>query len=121
MKARILIADDEAGLREVFSEALEPHYAVVTAANGVDALKILRSTPGIQLLLSDIRMPELNGFKLAEEALIWNPDLKIILMTGYTAEVPPASLLKAREIRTLRKPFGLASLRNLVEEMLSRP
>jgi two-component system cell cycle sensor histidine kinase/response regulator CckA len=118
---QILIADDEAELRELFAKELQPQFRILTATNGREALALLRSAPGIQLLITDIRMLEMNGFELVEEALIWDPELKVVFITGYRDEIPPTPLLRAREIRTLRKPFEISQLVKLVEDMLSRP
>ena len=121
MSPQILIAEDEATLWVVIAEELRTHFNVMCASNGREALALLRVTASVQLLLLDIRMPEMNGFELAEKALRLDPELKIVFMTGYADEMPPTPLLRAREIRILRKPFELAELKSLVEEMLARP
>lgn len=121
MTFQILVAEDEAALRDIFVAELESQYRVTTAANGREALEILRGTPDIRLLLSDIRMPEMNGFELAEEALRRDPELKVLFISAFSDEMPPASVLKAREIRILRKPFGMSKMLELVDEMMSRP
>ena len=94
---------------------------VVQAVDGVAALQLLEKTPGLALLLSDIKMPRLNGHELAEKALQLQPELKVLLMTGYVGELPTPRALLAREIRTITKPVALDRLREVLEEMLSRP
>jgi CheY-like chemotaxis protein len=121
MGATILIAEDEPELRAVFRDGLSPHYTVLTAAHGHEALKLLQENPEIALLLSDVRMPGMTGFELAELALSLNAELKVLFISAFQDEVPPVSLLRARAVRTLHKPFGLARLVSLVEEMLARP
>ena len=121
MRAQILIAEDESSLRALFQEVLGECFNVVTAVDGAEALDMFRAQSGIQLLLSDIRMPKLGGFALAAEALRLNPEVKVLFMSAYTDEMPPDSVLIGREIRILRKPFGMEKLKGLIEEMLSRP
>jgi len=118
--SQILIAEDEAMLRAIAVEMLEDAgFSVFQAGDGEEALAILKSQPGIRVLVSDIKMPRMDGYALAEEGLKLRPDLKILLMTGYAQE-PPPQLLRAREIHTLHKPFNLERLCELVGEMTAR-
>ena len=118
--SQILIAEDEAMLRAIAVEILEDAgFSVFQAGDGEEALAILKSQPGIQVLVSDIKMPRMAGYALAEAGLQLRPELKILLMTGYAQE-PPLNLLKAREIHTLHKPFNLERLCELVGEMAAR-
>jgi CheY-like chemotaxis protein len=118
--SQVLIAEDEIMLRAIAVEMLEDAgYSVFQAGDGQEALGLLTNNPGIAVLISDIKMPRMNGYDLAEAGLQLRPDLKILLMTGY-AEDPPPGLLRAREIHTLHKPFNLERLCELVGEMLSR-
>ena len=118
--SQILIAEDETMLRAIAVEMLEDAgFSVFQAGDGEEALALLKSHPGIQVLVSDIKMPRMDGYALAEAGLKLRPELKILLMTGYAQE-PPPTLLKAREIHTLHKPFNLERLCELVGEMTSR-
>ena len=122
MGPQILIAEDETQLRELLAQALEErNLRVVQAADGLEALGMLEDRSSIQLLLSDIRMPRMDGYDLVEKALEVSPELKILMMTAYAEDHPPIAALKAREIRTLQKPFDAGRLCDLVHEMLSRP
>ncbi len=122
MGPQVLIAEDEKQLREFLAEALEGrNLRVAQAADGVEALAMLEGRSSIQLLLSDIRMPRMDGYDLVEKALAISPELKVLLMTAYAEDHPPASALRAREIRTLQKPFDPERLCDLVHEMLARP
>lgn len=122
MGPQVLIAEDEKQLRELLAQALESrNLRVAQAADGVEALGMLEKRSSIQLLLSDIRMPRMDGYDLVERALELSPELKVLMMTAYAEDHPPASALKAREIRTLRKPFDPDRLCDLVHEMLARP
>jgi DNA-binding NtrC family response regulator len=118
--SQVLIAEDEAMLRVIAVEMLEDAgFTVFQAADGEEALRILKANPGIQVLVSDIKMPRMDGYALAVAGITLRPELKILLMTGYAQDPPPA-LLKAREIKTLHKPFNLERLSELVGEMMAR-
>jgi DNA-binding NtrC family response regulator len=122
MPAQIVVAEDEAGLRSLIADMLaQRELSVLEAADGQDAYERLAANPNVSLLLSDIRMPRMNGFELVEAALALRPELKVLMMTAYAQEQPPPALLRAREIRTLSKPFDLERLGDLVCEMLARP
>ena len=113
----ILIAEDEAMLRIVAVETLKDEgFTVFEAGDGVIALEVLREHPEIELLISDIKMPRLGGYELAEGALALRPDLKVLFMTGYSTEAPPQSL-RARAIRTLQKPFNVIQLSHAAKTM----
>jgi DNA-binding NtrC family response regulator len=118
--SQVLIAEDEAMLRVIAVEMLEDAgFTVFQAGDGQEALAMLQAHPGIQVLVSDIKMPRMDGYALAEAGIALRPELKVLLMTGYAQETPPA-LLKAREIKTLHKPFNLEKLTELVGQMLGR-
>lgn len=120
--APILIAEDEPQLRLLLAERLEKSgIRALTAADGVEAMQALKDNPSVPLLLSDIRMPNMNGHELVAAALKLRPELKVLMMTAYVDEHPEAEALRAREIRTLTKPFDPDRLAGLVLDMLSRP
>jgi two-component system, response regulator FlrC len=119
---QVILAEDEGQLRSLIAEMLAAKGLKVTeAADGVEALERLRDNPGAALLLSDIKMPNMNGYELVEKSLKLRPELKVLMMTAYPAEQPPPSALRAREIRTLVKPFDPDRMCDLVVEMLARP
>jgi CheY-like chemotaxis protein len=113
----LLLAEDEAMLRLLAMEMLEEAgFQVFEAADGVEGLELLKSHPEISLLVSDIKMPRMDGYALAEAGLALKPDLKILLMTGY-AQAPPPALLKQAEVQILHKPFNLERLCALAAEL----
>lgn len=118
---QVLVAEDEGLLRNLIAEALtELGLHVMQAADGIQALKILKEHVGISVLLSDIRMPRMGGYDLVEVALAHDPELKILMMTGDAGDQPPPAALKAREIKTLFKPFSMDEMCNKVFGMLGR-
>ena len=87
--SQILVAEDEAMLRTIAVEMLEDAgFAVFQAGDGEEALALLKTNPGIEVLVSDIKMPRMDGYALAEAGLALRPELKILLMTGYAQELP---------------------------------
>jgi CheY-like chemotaxis protein len=113
----LLLAEDEAMLRLLATEMLgEAGFQVLEAADGVEGLELLKSHPEISLLVSDIKMPRMDGYALAEAGLALKPDLKILLMTGY-AQSPPPALLKQADVQILHKPFNLERLCALAAEL----
>ena len=114
----ILVAEDEAMLRMIAVEMLEDAgFQVFEAGDGVEALELLKVNPQIVLLVSDIKMPRMDGYALVEAGIAFKPDLKVLLMTGYAQE-PPPGVLKAREVQILHKPFNLEKLCALAAEMV---
>jgi DNA-binding NtrC family response regulator len=119
---QILIAEDEDEIRTIIAELLiQKDFRVMQAPDGVQALQSLKENPGISLLLSDVKMPHMDGYKLVDAALKFCPELKVLMMTAYAHDHPPLSALRAREIRTLSKPFDLDQMCDLVCDMLARP
>ena len=115
----ILLAEDEAMLRIIAVEMLEDAgFKVFEAGDGVEALELLKAHPEISLLVSDIKMPRMDGYALVEAGLQVKPGLKVLLMTGYSQD-PPPHILKAASIQILRKPFSLERLCALAAEMIA--
>jgi two-component system, cell cycle sensor histidine kinase and response regulator CckA len=119
---QVVLAEDEGQLRGLIAELLASKgLKVCQAADGVEALELIRDNPGATLLLSDIVMPNMNGYDLVEASLKLRPELKVLMMTAYPTDQPPPSALRAREIRTLVKPFDPDRMCDLVVDMLARP
>jgi two-component system cell cycle response regulator CpdR len=119
--ARILIAEDEETLCAMCARALAMDgHAVKTAADGSEALDVLtREEGGFDLLLTDVRMPIMDGIALALTAARDFPDMTILLMTGYADQRERAHGLDALIHDVITKPFTLAVLRATVNEALA--
>ncbi|HXL70427.1 MAG TPA: response regulator [Rhizomicrobium sp.] len=114
----VLIADDEAMFRDAVALSLQASgFKVFQAADGQEALAILKDNCEIALLVSDIRMPGLDGYALTEAGLELRPDLKVILMTGYAAD--PPKLVLDRQIGTFRKPIDTNLLCHRAAELIA--
>ena len=116
---QILVAEDEAMLRVIAVEMLEDAgFTVFQAGDGEEALALLKANPDIILLVSDVKMPRMDGYALVQAGRDFKPDLKVLLMTGY-AQDPPPSVAALKGILTLHKPFNLDRLCQLAGEMLN--
>ena len=119
--ARILIAEDEEGLRSLVARALsQDGHAVVTANDGAEALDLLTREQGaFELLLTDIRMPIMDGIALALAAARDHPQVAILLMTGYADQRERASGLDTLIHDVIAKPFSLATIRTAVRDAIA--
>jgi two-component system cell cycle response regulator CpdR len=118
--ARILIAEDEDSLRSLVARALAlDGHDTVTASDGAEALDILgREAGAFELLLSDIRMPMMDGIALAMAAAREHPNLGILLMTGFADQRERADGLDAFVHDVIAKPFSVGIIRGAVNEAL---
>jgi two-component system cell cycle response regulator CpdR len=119
--ARILIAEDEEALRALCARALQNDgHDVKIACDGGDALDlIVREEGRFDLLLTDIRMPIMDGIALALSVARDYPNLTILLMTGYADQRERAHGLDAIIHDVLSKPFSVATVRAAVNEALT--
>lgn len=116
----ILLVEDETELREPVKRLLEAKgYHVLDAGSGEEALAISKQYRGqIDLLLSDVIMPGFDGFRLAKEVRAARPDIGVLMMSGYTAEVLSRNPEALEEHRLLQKPFGMEILSRTIRQML---
>ena len=119
--ARILLTEDDEPVRAFVKRALEMDgHQIVTAQDGADGLAILLAEKGeFDLLLTDIKMPVMDGIALALAAARDYPDLTILLMTGYADQRERAANLKALIYDVITKPFTLPQIRDKVQEALN--
>ena len=107
---KALVVDDQDDVREMAMALFTSlGYEVLSASNGSDALDLLRRTPDIDVLFSDVVMPGMSGLKLAKEARALIPGLKIILASGYA----PQALTEGADIFDfgfISKPYTLAQI-----------
>ena len=117
--ARILITEDETSLRMFVARALRMDgHETVEAADGADGLEQLEAGR-FDLLLSDIRMPVMDGIELAHHTAADHPDTKILLMTGYAEQRERADDLTDIIIDVVPKPFTLPDIRAAVAAALA--
>ena len=118
----VLVVEDEAGVRHMSVDALrELGYIVTQAADAKQALSTIAIQPRIDVLFTDIVMPEMNGHQLAQAALALRPALKVIYTTGYTRNAVIHNDMVDAGIAFLPKPFTLSALAFKVRDVLDRP
>ena len=120
--SRILVVDDEETLRMLVARglAMDGHDCMM-AGDGAEALEILTAEQGrFDLVLTDIRMPLMDGIALALAAKREFPDLTIMLMTGYAEQRERAKSLETIVAEVMAKPFTIADLRATVMKVIER-
>lgn len=119
---KILVVDDEPAVLFALSEALVDKrrgIQVAIAANGREAIDVLE-TEKIHLVVSDLRMPEVDGFELLAHLRRHHPSLPVILMTALGSAETSARLGDEEALECLSKPFDVALLRQKIVEMLAQ-
>ena len=118
----ILLVEDEEGLRGLNARGLSSRgYTVLEAGNGLEALKVLEERSGeVDLVVSDVVMPEMDGPTLLREMRKQNPDLKMIFVSGYAEDAFEKNLPQGGQFAFLAKPFTLKQLVATVKETMQR-
>jgi two-component system cell cycle sensor histidine kinase/response regulator CckA len=119
--ATILLVEDEVAVRAFAARALQSRgYTVHEAGSGTEALEVMEETGGtIDLVVSDVVMPEMDGPTLLRELRKTRPDLKIIFVSGYAEDAFKKNLPENEQFNFLPKPFSLKDLATTVKETLS--
>ena len=117
----ILLVEDEDGLRSLNARGLRSRgYSVIEASNGIEAMEALDEKDGaVDLVVSDVVMPEMDGPTLLREMRKRNPNLKIIFVSGYAEEAFDKSLPENEQFAFLPKPFALSALVEKVKETMT--
>ncbi len=118
----VLIVEDEAGIRTLMRRILDREgYTLLEAGHGKAALEVARNHPGpIDLLVTDVVMPEMSGFELAREIRSFRDNLKVLFISGYTglSGVDPEQMKEGSAF--LQKPFTLNAFVAKVRELLEK-
>ena len=116
--AVVMVVDDERSIRDLLRRLLErAGYRVLTAAHGGEALQRFTEESGaVDLVITDVRMPEMTGPELADHLTALRPDLRILYISGYSA--PLIAHQAAARAVFLQKPFTSATLLARIGEML---
>ncbi|RLQ88620.1 response regulator [Notoacmeibacter ruber] len=119
--ARILIVEDDDAVRQFTARALaRDGHEILMAEDGDLGLELIEDEQGrFDLVLSDIRMPAMDGIAMSLAIARQFPHIPILLMTGYAEQREQASEVQSIVIDVLPKPFELADLRNFVGQALS--
>lgn len=119
--ARLLIVEDDESVRTFTARALGASgHAVETAGDGLEGLEKIEAASGAyDLVLSDIRMPAMDGIEMAQAAASAYPRLRLLLMTGYAEQRERAAELDGTVSGVMDKPFTLSELRQRIGEALA--
>jgi DNA-binding NtrC family response regulator len=109
--ASVLVVDDEAAVRRFACRVLErAGYGVLEATDGVEAMELIEAhTALLEVVVSDIVMPRMNGMQLMQALSLLQPELPVILMSGYATTPFPGERLLAEVSRCSRRPDGGSS------------
>lgn len=115
----VLVVEDEAVVRGLVLEVLsELGYAALEAADGPEGLRVVQSSARIDLLVTDIGLPGLNGRRLAEAARLARPGLKVLFMTGYAENAVHAEGMLEPGMAMITKPFAVEALASRIRSMI---
>jgi DNA-binding NtrC family response regulator len=119
--ATILLADDDAAVRDLVRRALSAEgHTVYATQDGLEALECLETNgASVDVLVTDVDMPQLDGITLAEKALVLKPNLAVILMSGFSDQLERAARLRVRRLLSISKPFTLEQIKQIVRTVLS--
>jgi signal transduction histidine kinase len=118
-RASLLIIDDDRGPAESLRMVFKDHYDVYTAPGGKEALEVLRHQP-IDVVTLDLRMPGMTGNEVMEHIKRLDPDIEIIVVTGYASLDSAIRGLRHRVFDYVTKPFDVPQISDLVERAVAR-
>lgn len=122
-KVRILVVDDEKiAVRNLQHILSKEGYEVETALGGAQAIKLLELADdnGFDLILTDLKMPGIDGMKILTKAQLMFPETEVIMITGYATVDSAINAMKAGAYHYLAKPFKLDEVRRIVKEALEK-
>jgi CheY-like chemotaxis protein len=118
--ASILLADDDSAVRDLVRRALTTDgHSVHVTEDGAEALDYLQAhASAVDILVTDVDMPALDGISLCEKAIALKPQLGIVLMSGFSDQLDRANALKAQRLTSIAKPFTLEQIKAKVRGIL---
>lgn len=119
LRPRILIVDDDLGPRESLRQILKPWCEVRTAESATEALACI-PTFEPDVLISDIRMPEVNGLDLLQQVKRLDPTVEVVMITAYGSVETAKLALKHGACDYLLKPFSRSDLEDVLRRALQR-
>jgi CheY-like chemotaxis protein len=122
LAARILVVEDDPLVLDFLARVLSGHGYDVTAARGAEeAMRVCASDAPLDVLITDVTMPVMDGWQLAADVLRRRPSVKVLYISGYAETLPHGPTSPSPDIRFLQKPFSSASLLSKVREVLQPP
>src|SRR3984957_6877651 len=115
----ILVVDDEPEIRKLVTAMLTRNgFKVLTADNGENAIRLFRTNPGIDLLLTDVVAPGMSGPMIADQIAALNPSIKVLFMSGYDGTTVVQRYVVEKGYTLLPKPFTVEQLERQVAHAL---
>ena len=105
-KKKILVCDDEEGVRESLNLILKDHHDVSFVKNGPECLEALQKDPSFDVVFMDIKMPKRNGIDVTRDIKSRHPNIKVIIVTGYASSEIAQEAFAAGADDYIAKPFG---------------
>ena len=118
LQLRVLVVDDEQAMRQLVSRYLAGDCHVVQAGSGSEALALVADGSGLDVLVTDEMMPEMEGHELARRFRAQNPDLKVLYLTGHADRLFDAKDYMWESEAYLEKPFTRDGLRQAVAQVV---
>ena len=120
MHGKILIVDDQKGVRRLLEELFKKEgWEVRIAGDGVEAINSVREVVP-DLIIMDCKMPNMNGLEATQAIMLNNPDIPIIMMTAYGEIEVVKQAQDAGVKRCISKPFDLLTLRDMVNQLMMK-
>lgn len=117
MPGTILIVDDDKEFREEFIDYFN-EYEIFEAGNGKDALDILKKPNEIDLVILDVKMPGMNGFEVLSKIKTLDPEIGIIISTGYSSKDAVIEALRGQADNYIEKPLDIDKTREIIDQIL---
>ena len=105
MSKKVLICDDEEGIRESLKLILEDFYPLIVTTEGEQCLECLENTKDVGLVLLDIKMPQVNGLEILKKIKEARPDINVIIVTGYKSVETATEAVRLGASGYIVKPF----------------
>ena len=116
-KIKLLFVDDEEGFRFFFREGLmNEALEIETASDGIEALKKLKTFPA-DIVVSDVKMPNMDGLLLLEEIRMRYPDIFVVMVTGHSTIEDAVRTMKAGAYDYILKPFDFDTIRRMIDKV----
>jgi DNA-binding NtrC family response regulator len=117
-KDKLLICDDEEGVRESLKLILSEKYELIFAGNDEEVLKNLRTSADIKLILLDIKMPKKSGLDILKDIRSFNKNIPVIMVTGYQSVETASEAIKAGASEYIVKPFESDTILATIEKII---
>ncbi len=115
---KILVCDDEKGVRESLRLILSDKYDLLFAENGKETMDLLQDNPDIKAILLDIKMPEINGMDTLKQIRASNNDIAVIIITGYQSVETASQSINTGATYYITKPFESKTIIDTVKKAI---